>query len=72
MNTRVPVLLSTITLARKCEAFSPRGPFDSLIFYYYLTLEPGFFIFILWGLGVGGWRRAFLSLNLLIIIWYIV
>ena len=48
------------------QSLTVRDPFDSLIFYQDLTFECGDFLF----LGVVGGVH-FLSLNRLIIIWYI-
>ena len=54
-----------------------RGPFDSLIFYQDLSLEPGDFTLFGWWMVDGGWwvvggGPLFGSLNLFIIISYIV
>ena len=55
------------------RSLTASGPFESLLFYYDLTLEPGHFFFLKveggrWELGGG---KLFVSLNLLIIISYI-
>ena len=57
------------------QSLSAKAPFDYLLFYYDLLLHPEDFCFIL-VVGGGRWMVGggplFGSLNLLIIIWYIV
>ena len=51
------------------RSLTASGPFESLLFYYDLTVEPGDFFFKVeggsWELGEG---KLFVSLNLMIII----